>query len=138
MDDGSTISATVAEAGGYQVAADANSAAIIVQDNDSEEIRLASGLSSFEWVGLDGISVGEALRGVDAGISGAVTAVYEWDEASGSWFAFFPGLGRVLRINTLTALRTGRTYWVYTTEPSSWRFASGAGGDSSDADDRDG
>ena len=140
VDDESTVSATVAAAGGYEVGADANSAAIIVQDNDSEEIRLASGLSSFEWVGLDGISVGEALRGVgeDAGISGAVTAVYEWDEASGSWFAFFPGLGRVLRINTLTALRTGRTYWVYTTEPSSWRFASGAGGDSSDADDRDG
>ena len=140
VDDESTVSATVAAAGGYEVGADANSAAIIVQDNDSEEIRLASGLSSFEWAGLDGISVGEALRGVGevAGISGAVTVVYEWDEASGSWFAFFPNLGRVLSINTLTALRTGRTYWIHATEPATWRFASGAGGDSSDADDRDG
>ena len=75
VDDSSTVSATIAQAGGYEVGADSNSAGIIVQDNDSEEIRLPSGLSSFEWVGLDGISVSEALRGVgeDARAATAVT-----------------------------------------------------------------
>ena len=138
--DGSTVSVIVAEAGGYEVGADANAAAIIVQDNDSAEIRLVSGLSSFRWLGVDGISVSEALRGVggDTGISAAVTGVYAWDEASGSWFAFFPSLERVPRINTLTAMRSGRSYWIHTTEPVTWIVASGAGVGRSEADDLDG
>ena len=140
VSEGSTVSVIVAEAGGYEVGADANVAAIIVEDNDSEEIRLASGLSSFQWLGVDGVSVSEALRGVggDTGISAAVTGVYAWDEASGSWFAFFPSLERVPSINTLTALRSGRSYWIQTTEPVTWIVATGAGVGSSEADDLDG
>ena len=33
--------------------------------------------------------------------------VYHWDEATGAWLAFFPGLEDVLGLNTLTTLEPG-------------------------------
>ena len=127
IEDDSAITATVAEDDGYQVDATGNSASVTVQDNDSEEIALESGWTSFEWPGLDGVPVAEALQGAGQGndISDRVVAVYRWDEPTRRWLAFFPDQ-EASGANTLTAFEHGHTYWIATTEPVTWTVFLGA------------
>ncbi len=77
--------------------------------------------TSFTWPGADGTAVVDALR--DADIADKVVVVYHWDEATGAWLAFFPGLEDVLGLNTLTTLEQGRAYWIAVTEPATWTVA---------------
>ena len=79
------------------------------------ELTLESTWNSLEWPGADGTAAVDALR--EGGISDRVLIIYEWDEAAQTWMAFFPGLEHTPGLNTLTAFRTGRTYWVAATEP---------------------
>ena len=85
------------------------------------ELVLSPTWTSFEWPGADGTAVIDALR--EGGISDRVLVIYEWDEAAQTWLAYFPGLGDVLGLNTLTTLRQGSTYWVAVTEPLTWSVA---------------
>ena len=121
----STVEAIIAEADGYHVAAGANSATVIVKDNDSEEVQLEVGLTSFKWPGLDGMAIGDALQGVgeDTDISDKVTAVYRWNEAAQMWLIFFSELEDAPGINTLTAFKYGRTFLITTTESVAWKVA---------------
>ena len=68
--------------------------------------------------GTDSVALADALPEGDA--VAAVVAVYWWDEATGAWLAFFPGLGDVPGLTTLTTLETGQTYWIATSEPVTW------------------
>ena len=121
----STVEAIIAEANGYHVATGASSATVIVKDNDSEEVRLEVGLTSFKWPGLDGMAIGDALQGIseDTDISDKVTAVYRWNEPAQTWLIFFPELEDAPGINTLTAFKYGRTYSIMTTESVTWKVA---------------
>ena len=71
--------------------------------------------------GADGTPIVDALR--DGGISDRVLVIYEWDEATAAWLAFFPGLDDVPDLNTLTNLEQGRTYWIAVDEPLIWTVA---------------
>ena len=82
------------------------------------ELVLSPTWTSFEWPGADGTAVVDALR--EGGISDSVLVIYQWDETTGAWLAYFPGLEDVPGLNTLTTLQQGRTYWVATTEAVTW------------------
>ncbi len=81
----------------------------------------------FEWAGLDGSSLLDALRGDggEADISDKVEAVYEWDEATRTWRVYFPSLVDVPGLNTLGTLRTGTGYWIAVSEPVTWTVGRG-------------
>ena len=87
-------------------------------ERPSVELVLTPTWTSVEWPGADGTAVDDALR--EGGISDSVLVIYEWDETTGAWLAYFPGLEDVPALNTLTALQQGRTYWVATTEAVTW------------------
>ncbi len=82
------------------------------------ELTLAPTWTSIEWPGADGVAIADALR--QAGILDEVLAIYQWDEATGNWLAYFPAFADVPGINTLTTLEPGHTYWFAVTEPVSW------------------
>lgn len=82
------------------------------------------------WLGVDGLSVEDALRGTgpnEAGndVSGAVTAVYWWDSAQQQWRSYFPGAPSWA--NTLQHLTRGEVYWVAVRpgQPVEWTVAGG-------------
>ena len=81
------------------------------------ELQLAPAWTSFEWPGADGIPVTDALQG------SGVVVVYAWDQATGRWLAYFPGLEDVPGLNTLPTLTAGRSYWVAVSEPLTWTVA---------------
>ena len=81
------------------------------------ELSLGPGWTSFEWLGADGTAVDEA------GLPAAVVALYTWDEETGSWLGYFPGLDDVPGLNTLTAVSGGATYWVAAEEAVTWTAA---------------
>ena len=85
------------------------------------ELQLNPAWTPFEWPGREGAGISEALR--EAGIFEEVLVVYQWDDPSQTWMAFFPGLEAVPGLNTLTTLTTGRTYWVAVSEPLTWTVA---------------
>ena len=82
------------------------------------EIALSPTWTSFEWPGAGGTAIVDALR--EGGITDRVLVIYQWDEAAQTWKGFFPGLGDVPRLNTLTTLSSGQTYWIAVTEPLTW------------------
>ena len=89
----------------------------------SVELTLDSSWNRLQWPIDDGTAVVDALR--EGGISERVLVVYEWDEDTRTWLAFFPGLDDIPGINTLTTLSEGRTYWAAVTEPLTWTVATG-------------
>ena len=82
------------------------------------EFALSPTWSSFEWPGLDGTAIVDALR--EGGILDRVLVIYEWDEAAQTWKGFFPGLEDVPGLNTLATLQQGSSYWIAVTEPITW------------------
>ena len=78
------------------------------------ELALRPMWTPFEWPGADGTAIDEA------GLPEEVVAVYTWDEATGSWLGYFPGLGDVPGVNTLAALASGATHWVAAEEDVTW------------------
>ncbi|MCY3505787.1 MAG: Ig-like domain-containing protein [Chloroflexi bacterium] len=70
--------------------------------------------TSFEWPGPDGAPIAEA------GLPEGVVAVYTWDESTGSWLGYFPGLEDVPGLNTLTTFSSGATYWVVAEKAVIW------------------
>ena len=118
----STVSAILGEAGDYRIGASGASAAVAVLDDESVEVPLEAGGNEVEWRGTDGLSVAEALQGIDedTDITDKVTIVFFWDEESSTWLTFFPGHEDVGSINTLTTFRTGQTYLILAVEPVIW------------------
>ena len=41
-----------------------------------------------------------------------MVVVYTWDETTGSWLGYFPGLDDVPGLNALAVFSSGTTYWV--------------------------
>ena len=78
------------------------------------ELALTPAWTAIDWPGAGGVAITEA------GLPDAVVAVYRWDEATGVWLTFFPGLEDVPGLNTLTNLETGQNYWVAVSEPVTW------------------
>ena len=122
----STIEVSVAEFEELGHSTDTASARLTVLDDDSIEIGLERGLNRIEWTGQDGVRVLSALTCVgDAGTSGSVTGIYQWDEEAGHWLAFFPGFVEfpgLGELNDLTTLRVGHIYLVTTTQSLTWRI----------------
>ncbi len=77
------------------------------------EFALEPGWTAIDWPGADGAALAEMLPD-------GVVAVYAWDEAAGTWLAYFPAIADVPGLNTLTAFSTGQMYWVAVTEPVTW------------------
>ncbi len=80
------------------------------------ELALEPGWTAIEWPGADGAALADVLPD-------AVVAVYAWDEAAGTWLAYFPAVADVSGLNTLTAFSTGQTYWVAVAGPATWTVA---------------
>lgn len=117
----SLIYATVTDGADYQAAPESRLADAVVQDDDGVTIFLAEGLTSFVWTGRDGVSVADALGGHGRGdIREHVVGVYEWRPDIRQWYAYFDTGGSILRSQTLNTFRTGRTYWIRTTEALEW------------------
>ena len=92
----------------------------------SAELELSPTWTSVEWPGVDGVPIADALR--DGQVADSVVVIYEWNDETRVWLAFFPDLEGVPGINTLTTLTTlnqGRTYWVATAEPVTWTVVTG-------------
>ncbi len=80
------------------------------------ELALAAGWTAIEWPGADGAALAEVLPE-------GVVAVYAWDDAAGTWLAYFPAVADVPGLNTLTTLSAGGTYWVAVEESVTWTVA---------------
>ena len=78
------------------------------------ELALTPAWTAIDWPGAGGVTITEA------GLPDTVVAIYRWDEATGAWLTFFPGLEDVPGLNTLTNLTTGATYWVAVSETATW------------------
>ena len=76
----------------------------------TSRVRSDSPYTAIDWPGAGGVTIAEA------GLPDAVVAIYRWDEATGAWLTFFPGLEDVPGLNTLPTLTTGATYWVAVSE----------------------
>ena len=86
------------------------------------ELALGPTWTSFEWPGADGVAIAEA------GVPEEVVVIYAWDEPTGSWLGYFPGLEGAPGFNTLTRFSSGATYWVAAMEAVTWTLAgTGAG-----------
>jgi hypothetical protein len=79
------------------------------------------------WQGPDAAPVADALSGTGSAgggsdITASVSAVYGWDNATGTWLAYFPGAGGVPGASTLTSLKAGQPYWfaVSGSSPMQW------------------
>ncbi|MCY4619433.1 MAG: peroxidase [Chloroflexi bacterium] len=103
--------------------ASAGAATVLVVDNDSVEIGIEAGLSQFEWIGLDGLSIREALLGVGGptDVNDLVSAIYLWNELTQQWDGYFPRLDQYQGFNTLGRFQTGGFYWIDVAEPITWR-----------------
>ena len=77
------------------------------------ELALGPAWTSFEWLGA-GVAMNEA------DLPEEVVAVYTWDETTGRWLGYFPGLEHVPSLNTLSAFSSGATYWVAAAEDVTW------------------
>ena len=80
----------------------------------TSRVRSDSPYTAIDWPGAGGVTIAEA------GLPDAVVAIYRWDEATGAWLTFFPGLGDVPGLNNLNTLETGQTYWVAVSDPATW------------------
>ena len=89
----------------------------------SAELELSPTWTSVEWPGVDGVPIADALR--DGEVADRVVVIYEWNDETRVWLAFFPDLEGVPGINTLTTLNQGRTYWIATAEPVTWTVVTG-------------
>jgi hypothetical protein len=88
------------------------------------------------WVGVDNISVADALRGGPNGPSGGtnditaqVSVVWGFNNATQTFVAYFPASANVPGANDLTALQSGLGYFIGLNNPSSvvqWTYALGA------------
>jgi hypothetical protein len=92
--------------------------------------RLQPVWTAVPWLGIDGLSVDDALRGtgpneVGNDVSGAVTAIYWWDNAQQVWRSYLPG--GPAWVNTLYRLTRGEVYWVAVAQGQSvqWTVAGG-------------
>ena len=85
------------------------------------EIALSPTWTSVEWPGADGTAVAEA------DLPEEVVVVYAWDETTGSWLGYFPGLDDVPGLNTLASFSSSATYWVAATQPVTWTVPVAAG-----------
>jgi len=84
--------------------------------------------SLVSWPGSDGVTPADALAAVGSASGGSnvaasVSAVYAWDNATGTWLAYFPGAGGVPGANTLASLKTGQPYWfaLAGSSPVQWK-----------------
>ena len=121
------------EAEGHQVSLDGADITVTVMSPDGSrtrvyrvaleappvELALTPAWTAIDWPGAGGVAITEA------GLPDAVVAVYRWDEATGAWLTFFPGLGDVPGLNNLNTLSTGATYWVAVSEPVTWSVVKG-------------
>ena len=82
------------------------------------EFELSPTWTHLEWTGPGGVYIDDALR--EGGLLEKVVVVYHWDEFTRIWLAFFPSLGNVPGLNSLTAFEWGETYWIAVTEPVTW------------------
>ena len=82
------------------------------------EFELSPTWTLLEWTGPGGVYIEDALR--EGGLLETVVVVYHWDEFTRTWLAFFPSLGNVPGLKTLTAFEWGETYWIAVTEPVTW------------------
>ena len=118
-----TVEVSIVGAEGFNPHPSTGAATVLVLDNDSVEIQIEAGLGQFEWIGLDGLSIPEALRGAGgrADVSDLVNAVSEWIELTQEWDRYFPRLEHYRGLNTLKTFRTGGFYWIDVAEPITWR-----------------
>ena len=118
--DGTEITVTVTSADGsrtrvYRVQLEA----------PASVLELSPTWTSTEWPGAGGVAIADALGGdgEEADITDRVIVVYQWDEATGAWLAYFPALADVPGLNTLTTFAHGQTYWFAVTETVIWRVS---------------
>jgi hypothetical protein len=75
------------------------------------------------WTGKDTVPVLQALRGTGVpgatDISGQVGAVYQWDNASGTWKAYFTGADGIPGAVDFNVMAKGSVYWVALVVPGS-------------------
>ena len=113
---------------GHQVSLDGTEIAVTVMSPDGSRTRvyrvaldappvklaLTPAWTAIDWPGAAGVTIAEA------GLPDTVVAIYRWDEVTGAWLTFFPGLGDVPGLNNLNTLETGQTYWVAVSDPATW------------------
>lgn len=119
----SRIQITIDESDQYEVGADSVTSELLVLDSDSLELALGSGLNSIQWTGLDGVDVMTALA-ASGQTEELIVAIYQWDDESQRWLAFFPALESLpglSSVNTLRTLNAGQTYLIRTTRAIIWR-----------------
>ena len=117
------IQATILAGTGFEAAFNEHTARVAVLDNDHVEILLEAGFNRIEWIGRDGVAIGDILRGTGglSDVTNRVLSVFERDDATQSWLAYISSLGDESRINTLKTLRNGGVYWFNAAEPLTWR-----------------
>ncbi|MCA9829938.1 MAG: IPT/TIG domain-containing protein [Dehalococcoidia bacterium] len=71
------------------------------------------------WVGIDGISVDAAVKGLESpdvaatnDVSGRVTAIFLWDSVNQKWQAWFPNASNIPGANDFSTFRQGRAYFI--------------------------
>ncbi|HKS91057.1 MAG TPA: IPT/TIG domain-containing protein, partial [Tepidiformaceae bacterium] len=88
------------------------------------------------WVGIDNISVADALRGGPNGPTGGtnnitslVSVVWGFNSATQTFQAYFPASANVPGANDLTAMHSGQGYFIGLVNPNSvvqWTYMLGA------------
>ncbi|MGE0571685.1 MAG: beta strand repeat-containing protein [Dehalococcoidia bacterium] len=70
------------------------------------------------WMGIDGLAVDAAVKGLESpdvaatnDVSGRVTAIFFWDSTNQRWLAWFPNASNVPGANDFTTLRKGQVYF---------------------------
>lgn len=102
----------------------------IVDFQDTLTYDLTFRWSLITWLGQDGISPTDALKGTVGGaetndIFDQVTAIYGWNQAAQEWLGFFPAGVGVPGANDLTRLNRGDAYWIAIKGPGNvtWTIA---------------
>jgi hypothetical protein len=103
--------------------------------SDTITITLQGQFTLIGWVGIDNISVADALRGGPNGpengtnnITSQVSVVWGFDSATQTFHAYFPGASNVPGANDLETLQSGRGYFIGLVNPDSvvqWTYALG-------------
>ncbi len=88
----------------------------VVNAPRTTSVSLSPRWSLVSWPGADGVTPADGLAGSGGAnggsdVSASVSAVYAWDNATGTWLAYFPGAAAVPGANTLGSLKTGQPYW---------------------------
>ncbi len=88
------------------------------------------------WVGIDNLSVADALRGGPNGATGGtnditsqISVVWGFDSATQTFQAYFPAQSDVPGANDLTAMQSGQGYFIGLVNPNSivqWTYLLGA------------